>query len=409
MAAERLKTIDAARGLAEFWVLAFHALIYLEIGAAAGVIGPCPLPANPANIQPLLGSEDQNWIKPFLRPLMCGNLGVAVFFVVSGFCIHWPAAQAGNAFRFNVGHYVRRRFWRLYPTHFVAVAGSMLIAWLLWRWIEANRLGECVKVPWSAWWAHFFMLQAQIPSTSLYTWCYNPNLWSLETEFQLYACYIILLPIGRRIGWGRLLLFLLPVSLSWHRLMDWHQWGNQYEWPEETCCIGHLFSWTLGAYVAECICRKENPTSILGWSAFIIAAVNTLAVPFQTRPIWFMSGALATAWVLWHLTSRETRRGLTFPGCAWLGWWGSRSYSLYLWHAPILRVFVVIASVRWVRGNYRYAYALAVVAALAALYIARFSYWLVERHFMGPQPTFRLWPFGLKPSPAPLIAEPVRS
>src|SRR5262249_25691854 len=116
----RLKTIDAARGLAEFWVLAFHALTYLGYGAPGGVIGPCPLPTNgsAAAIPPLIDSMSTNWLKPFLHPLFYGNLGVSVFFVVSGFCIHWPAARAGRDFQFNLGYYCKRRFWRLYPTHF---------------------------------------------------------------------------------------------------------------------------------------------------------------------------------------------------------------------------------------------------------------------------------------------------
>jgi peptidoglycan/LPS O-acetylase OafA/YrhL len=381
----RLKTIDAARGLAEFWVLAFHALLYVQAGSSAGVIGgPCPAPENPANIQPALSKSTDNWIKPYLTPLACGDLGVAVFFVVSGFCIHWPAARAGNDFQFRLGHYCKRRFWRLYPTHLVAVIGSILIAHWLWWWIQSSGLGNCVKVPWSAFIAHFFMLQAQIPSCSLYTYCYNPNLWSLETEFQLYACYIVLLPIGRRIGWGRLLLCCLAISLAWHRYMNWQRLGYEYLWPTEACAIGHLFSWSVGAFIAESICRRTDPTKVLAWSAFIMAMTN-ITIPFETRPLVFMSAALATAWLLWNLCRRESLLGLTFPGCDWLGWWGHRSYSLYLWHAPILRVFIILATVqaRWIRDNFYYGYGLALVASIASLYVARFSYWAVERHFIS--------------------------
>jgi peptidoglycan/LPS O-acetylase OafA/YrhL len=379
----RLKTVDAARGLAEFWVLAFHAFMYIEMGAAAGVIGPCPRPHGYAQIDPLIAPHSTNWIKPLLGVFEHGDLGVTMFFVVSGFCIHWPAARAGQAFQFNLGYYWKRRFWRLYPTHLAAIIGSMLLAWALWSYIESKDLGNCVKVPWSAFVAHFFMLQAQIPYTSQYTYCYNPNLWSLETEFQLYACYCLLLPIGRRIGWGRLLLCLLPISLAWHKVLDHHRLGEEYFWPEQTCCIGHLFSWTLGAFVAESICRRSNPLPVLGWSAFGLAAVQ-LFVSFDQRWIYFMSGALGTAFILWHLANRERMNGLTFPGCDWLGWWGHRSYSLYLWHAPILRVFIVIASIEapWIKDNFYYGYAMAVIAAVAALYVARLSYWTVERHFI---------------------------
>src|SRR5262249_20147981 len=158
-------------------------------------------------------------------------------------CIHWPAARLGQEFRFKLGYYCKRRFWRLYPTHFVAVVGSMLLATALWGWITSNGLGHCVTVPWSVWWARFFMLQAQLPDTCQYQYVYTPNLWSLETEFQLYAAYIILRPLANRIGWSRFLLFmLLPISIGW---IAWatDRWGVGMIWPIQTCCIGHLFTW----------------------------------------------------------------------------------------------------------------------------------------------------------------------
>jgi peptidoglycan/LPS O-acetylase OafA/YrhL len=385
---QRLKSIDAARGLAEFWVLGFHALVYLQMGAPGGVIGPYPLPkdGSEAVVPPLISAANHNWIRQLATPLMVGQLGVAIFFVVSGFCIHWPAARAGRDFQFRLGYYVKRRFWRLYPTHFVAVCGSMLLAWLLWSWIQGNGLGQCAKVPWSAWWAHFAMLQAQLPDTAQYSYCYNPNLWSLETEFQLYGCYIFLLPLARRFGWRNVLFGTLAISLWWMKYA--HDRWQGYGWMTigQTIFIGHLFSWTIGAYVAECLCRGESPVNAIGWSVFATGTVNVVFVAIPSVPLTFMGTATASAWVLWFLVNRESRRGETFRGCAWLGWWGHRSYSLYLWHAPILRVFIVVAALQapWIGNNYYYAYGLALVAALACLYFARFSYWAVERHFINP-------------------------
>jgi peptidoglycan/LPS O-acetylase OafA/YrhL len=161
-----------------------------------------------------------------------------------------------------------------------------------------------------------------------------------------------------------------------------------YDWMTiaNTICIGHLFSWTIGAYVAECLCRRESPLEAIGWSVFAVFVVNTIWVEIPKVPLTFMFAAVASAWVLWFLVSREAWRGETFMGCKWLGWWGHRSYSLYLWHAPILRVFVVLAAIQapWIRDSYYYAYGLALIGAIAALYVARFSYWAVERHFINP-------------------------
>src|SRR5262249_28935128 len=153
--------------------------MYTHLSVTAGVIGGCPTLPGDSYIPPLVDPYlENNWLLSLTQPLRLGTMGVPIFFVISGFCIHWPAARAGSAFRFNLGYYCKRRFWRLYPTHFVAVVGSMLLATWLWHWITSNGLGNCVRVPWSAWWAHFFMLQAQLPATFQYQYAYNPNLWS---------------------------------------------------------------------------------------------------------------------------------------------------------------------------------------------------------------------------------------
>jgi peptidoglycan/LPS O-acetylase OafA/YrhL len=388
--------MDAARAFAAFWVLACHALLYLEIANVGGVLGEGPRPNDPAQFGPLLSPSSNPRLRQILKPLSRGNLGVPIFFVISGFCIHWPAARGGRNFRFNLPYYIKRRFWRLYPTHFVAVCGSMLLAWLLWLWIEANGLGNCVQVPWRVWWAHFAMLQAQLPSTADWMYCYNPNLWTLETEFQLYGCYIVLLPLARWIGWRKVLFGTLAISLWW---MYGDRSDDSIGWRvcRGTICLRHLFSWTIGAYVAECLCRRESPVHAIGWSVFAIAATDTLWVPLPS--LTFMGAAIASAWVLWFLVKREAWEGETFKGCDWLGWWGQRSYSLYLWHSPILRVFVMLAAIQapWIRHSYYYAYGLAVISALAALYVARFSYWAVERHFVNPASP-------ISPLPPPALA-----
>src|SRR5437763_15738622 len=68
---QRLQSIDFLRGVASFSVLVFHALL------------SSPLPAG------LPG-----WVRLVLPIPMQGYLGVPLFFVISGFCIHLPRARA---------------------------------------------------------------------------------------------------------------------------------------------------------------------------------------------------------------------------------------------------------------------------------------------------------------------------
>src|SRR5580692_6160997 len=52
----------------------------------------------------------------YLLPFSFGQVGVAIFFVVSGFCIHLSFQQQGKDWR----SFWIRRFWRIYPAYFAA-------------------------------------------------------------------------------------------------------------------------------------------------------------------------------------------------------------------------------------------------------------------------------------------------
>ena len=54
-----------------------------------------------------------------------GALGVRIFFVISGFCIHLRCARAaslGETPRVAFFPFWKRRFWRLYPAYLAALA-----------------------------------------------------------------------------------------------------------------------------------------------------------------------------------------------------------------------------------------------------------------------------------------------
>ena len=60
-----------------------------------------------------------------------GQIGVAVFFVVSGFCVRLPMARAlaadPNA-RLDVRRYLHRRARRILPPYWIAIAASIVLS-----------------------------------------------------------------------------------------------------------------------------------------------------------------------------------------------------------------------------------------------------------------------------------------
>src|SRR5688500_1963445 len=90
----RIGFLDHVRGLAILGVMVFHG-VEASYGHTVWIDGPA-------------------WV----RPASLGSLGVAVFFAVSGFCIHTSHAASGEA---GWGRFFLRRFFRIYPPYLLAL------------------------------------------------------------------------------------------------------------------------------------------------------------------------------------------------------------------------------------------------------------------------------------------------
>src|SRR5882762_2762678 len=64
-------------------------------------------------------SSDSNGSLPILLyPLTLGWLGVAIFFVVSGFCIHLSHRRSSKQ---KISAFFTKRFFRIYPPYLIAL------------------------------------------------------------------------------------------------------------------------------------------------------------------------------------------------------------------------------------------------------------------------------------------------
>ena len=104
-------SIDALRGLAALGVVLYHAIQQTKEPIAPGVL---------------------KWTALLIQFVSgYGYVGVFLFFVISGFCIHlqWARARAAGAtgeIRFRA--FWKRRIRRLYPPYLIALALFLLIA-----------------------------------------------------------------------------------------------------------------------------------------------------------------------------------------------------------------------------------------------------------------------------------------
>lgn len=113
------------------------------------------------------------------RMASMGEVGVSIFFILSGFILIYVYPIEGRAIRGSVSRFFAARFARIYPAYLCAALFSLpLIAWNL-----APSFG------WPTVLATLGLLQAWVPSMAL-EW--NGPGWSLSAEAFFYACFPVL-------------------------------------------------------------------------------------------------------------------------------------------------------------------------------------------------------------------------
>src|SRR5215831_1484464 len=149
------------------------------------------------------------WFRPVYSILMHGHLGVPLFFVISGFCIHlrWAknAAKSGTEHKLDFASFWKRRLHRLYPPYFVALCLTMLLvlaAYFLHKDFPILTLYPNPRLRWIGidFIFHVTMLHGLHPILDRAGG--NPVYWTLAREEYFYLMYFGLLAWRRR--WGML-------------------------------------------------------------------------------------------------------------------------------------------------------------------------------------------------------------
>jgi peptidoglycan/LPS O-acetylase OafA/YrhL len=308
-------------------------------GFAALAVVVCHLAVSAYDGAPNLGGEPWPWLGLALR---FGYLGVPLFFVISGFCIHLPqartlaaagpAAVAPPAWR----RFFARRFWRLYPPYLAALVVALGLASLV------NGLQP---VSWLAVVPQALLVHTFHAATFDGV---NPPAWTLAVEAQLYFAYPIVFRLLARRGAIGGLSIVLGITMAYRLALSLAPLPAAFGGPAWEFFLARWFEWVLGAVVAE-------------W------AVGRVALPRAVRAPWLAALALGLAvpleWHTWHFglyTIKEPLYGIAFAlvlcvaltreraeAASAIGRYfaglGVCSYSLYLLHRPIQLAFEPLA------------------------------------------------------------------
>ena len=366
-ASTRLRSIDALRGIAALGVVIYHAV---DQGRQAL---PNNLLAYPFRLIQFISSF--------------GYIGVFLFFVISGFCIHlqWAKSRAaGQKSDIRFGSFWKRRLRRLYPPYLIALACYLLLT----AWTAGIDLTHFFFYDVGM---HLLMLHNLDPKT-----CYTINgvFWTLAIEEQLYLAYFVLLFLRVRWGWTVTIGACLGARLAWMVFSHvvWVKTGVGIPVPE--AAASHWFTWALGAIGVEVMfglikLPRWSRDLRVGTALLIGAATLGYYLPwipketiwqhfgwFLIHPLWGLGflvivNRLVLAEQSWI---RQAGLPLTVSIFATLGIF---SYSIYLTHE-----LVIMQSWRWTNTAWLQLTNVFVIVLPATIVFAWVFFWFCEKPFM---------------------------
>lgn len=314
-----------------------------------------------------------------------GFVGVDVFFVVSGFVITSVMLREHELNgRIDFVRFYKHRARRILPAAAVTLAVTVGVAVLVY--LPQRAHGVLVD----AVWAVLFAANWRFASNGTDYWGKGTpvsplqHYWSLAVEEQFYfiwpaivALALVAFRTSRGSGRGRLALALGVVTaasfassvLETAASPAWAYFSTSSRAWE--LCLGALLAVGAGAFAR----LSPRVRTLLAWVGLGGIAVSFMAITKESAfpAPWAALPAMATAFVIVSGTG-GTARGVAVLTNRPMTYVGDRSYSLYLWHFPVV---VLLAAVMPGGGKLFFLVALSATALLSLL-----SYHFVEQRVL---------------------------
>ena len=296
----RLEGLDALRGFAALWVLVYHFSLSKHMPSLA---------------------EAAPWLE---QGFIMGNLGVAIFYVLSGIVMAATMHHVTMTMR-NAVQFLKRRLVRLTPPYYAALAiGVALVALKV-------RMGEPpnVDIGWRSVLSHLVYAQDFLGHANIID-----VFWTLVIEVQFYIAFALVWCLADRamgrggetspqqhrrkhVAWA-LAVLALPWPLGW---IDTPVWSG-----------GFLPFWYLFMGGVLCAFGLTGKHAGAATPAYLYAAVMIVNGVVKPNPA-SLTGGLTIVFVL-LLSHRAAIASLLKQ--RWFQWLGMVSYSVYLIHLPVM-------------------------------------------------------------------------
>jgi len=371
----RLDFLDGIRGWAAFYVVFHHiSQIYLDESAT-----------------PKAGYY---WFSPLMQ---LGQFAVAIFILLSGFCLMLPVARSDEGrLRDGFAGYFWRRVRRIVPAYYAAIA----LCFLLVAFVPAMRRHDVEFwkyafggddwrsfFDWKVLTSHLLILHALNPN-----WInrIDPPMWSVGVEWLNYFLMpLLLIPVWRRAGNAALGVFAIALSfLPYATQLIFHHDRYTLHWAHPW----YVALFAMG--MAGAGLQFSIPARLRKTDRFILkCALHPAMLPllggamyvFRMKrvPMDFLIGAV-TLCIILHCAAGTTlgryfRKPLESKFAIWLG---AVSYSLYLFHGPLLMLLHRMIEPQHLTAGVRLAAMMGAGVPLTLL-AGWIGYRVFERPFMG--------------------------
>jgi peptidoglycan/LPS O-acetylase OafA/YrhL len=360
----RYDSLDAWRGVACLMVIIYHSTLMLRSQAATAGAGTLETLAR--------------WI---VQATAHGNAGVALFFVISGYCIA-AAGDSVRSGRHSVTTYFLRRVRRIYPPLWAVIGLSCLffvgVDVLIWPRLLSSE-------PWfhpRPWWYSGWQWLGNLTLTESWRWHvigdqrahFPAQAWTLCYEEQFYGVVGLLLAIGRtRFFSGAILVTVFTLGMMAGRaLLGWPIEGFFFDGAWMLFAAGVLVYWTL-----------HYGTRHARWWAGAVLVLSAMTVPAGPAGSTAAFAFAALLLVLYPFDEALMTSSWARP----LIFCGQMCYSLYLVHELIVKA---IAASLWNSGVQSAVATLVIVVPISlamSVLAGALCYQTIERRFLNtPRP-----------------------